>query len=118
MDELLSKLGRELVNSPFLSVMILDDDNNIVWHNQRFAQDFEQGDDLVGKKCYEVTGNPTVHPNCPLELSLKENKRVKGYLAFDEVNFFYLTVPLDDKHSAKIHVFLPKQPDNKKEVKP
>jgi c-di-AMP phosphodiesterase-like protein len=117
MQELLNKLGKELVNSPFLSMMILDEDNNIVWHNQRFAQDFEQGDSLVGKKCYQVLGSETTHPNCPLELSLKESKRVKGYIDFGDSNFLYLTVPLDEQHSAKIHIFLPKQPDNIKEIR-
>lgn len=117
MEKLLARLGQELVNSPFLSVMILDDDNKIVWHNPRFAQDFEQGDNLVGKKCYEVTGSAKIHSNCPLELSLKEGKRVKGYLDFGSHNFFYLTIPLDAKHAAKVHVFLPKTAANKSESK-
>lgn len=117
MEKLFEKLGLELVNSPFLSIMILDDDNNIVWHNERFAKDFDQGDNLVGKKCYHVTGSEGIHSNCPLELSMKENKRVKGYLDFGDANFFYMTVPLDEKHAAKIHVFLPKQPDNTKEIR-
>ncbi len=116
MDALLTKLGKEMVESPFLSVMILDDDNTIVWHNERFAKDFNQGDNLVGKKCYNVTGSDKMHLNCPLELSLRENKRVKGYIDFGNINFLYLTVPLDEKHAAKIHVFLPKEPDNKSET--
>jgi hypothetical protein len=115
-EKLFEKLGKELVQSPFLSIMILDDDNNIVWHNERFAKDFEQGDNLVGKKCYNVTGSEGIHSNCPLEKSMKENKRVKGYLDFGQMNFFYLTVPLDEKHAAKIHVFLPKEADNASEV--
>jgi len=116
MDELLVKLGKELVNSPYLCIMILDDENNIVWHNPRFAKDFDMGDNLVGKKCYNVTGSENIHPNCPLEISMKENKRVKGFQSFGDINFFYLTVPLDEKHAAKIHVFLPKEPDNKIET--
>ena len=116
MEQLLAKLGAELVNSPFLSMMILDDEYNIVWHNQRFARDFELGDDLVGMKCYNVTGSDGIHSNCPLELCRTENKRVKGFLDFGDCNFFYITVPLDEKHSAKIHLFLPKQPDNNREI--
>ncbi|MBM4399070.1 MAG: hypothetical protein FJ041_01895 [Candidatus Cloacimonetes bacterium] len=115
MEKLLAKLGKELVESPFLSVMILDNDNNIVWHNRRFAQDFNQGDNLVGRKCFNVTGSETTHSNCPLEISRREQKRVKGFLDFGSTNFFYLTVPLDDIHSAKVHVFIPKQADNKME---
>jgi hypothetical protein len=117
MEELLLKLGKELVNSPYLSVMIVDDDNNIVWHNERFAKDFLQGDNLVGKKCYHVTGSNSIHDDCPLALSVNEQKRVKGYLDFSSQNFFFLTVPLDAKHAAKVHVFLPKQPDNHRETK-
>jgi len=116
MKELLDKLGKELVNSPFLSVMILDNDNNIVWHNERFAKDFLQGDNLVGKKCYNVTGSHTVHDDCPLALSKNEQKRVKGYLDFSSRNFFYLTVPLDATHAAKVHIYLPKEPDNHREI--
>jgi transcriptional regulator with PAS, ATPase and Fis domain len=115
MEKLLAILGQELVNSPFLSVMILDNENNIVWHNPRFAQDFNQGENLVGKKCFNVTGSDAKHNNCPLDICITENKRVKGYLDFGSHNFFYLTVPLDEKHSAKVHVFLPKEPDNKTE---
>jgi hypothetical protein len=117
MEELFSKLGRELVNSPFLSVMILDDDNNIVWHNERFPKDFDLGDNLVGQKCYYVTGSEGIHDNCPLAVSLNAKKRLKGFIDFGDKNFFYMTVPLDAKHAAKIHVFLPKEPDNKTETK-
>jgi len=113
MEELLNKLGKELVFSPYLSAMILDRDNNIVWHNQRFADDFKLGDNLVGMNCYHVTGSQDKHDNCPLDTSLTTGKRVKGYLDYGTNNFFYLTVPLDDNHAAKIHVFLPKQPDNR-----
>lgn len=115
MEKLLATLGQELVNSPYLSVMILDRDNNIVWHNQRFAKDFNQGDNLIGKKCYNVTGSDGKHNNCPLDKSLNENKRMKGYMDFGGSNFLFLTVPLDENHSAKVHMFLPKEPDNKTE---
>ncbi len=118
MDELLTKLGKELVNSPFLSVMILDAENRIVWHNEKFAKDIGKGDNLAGMKCYEALGSPSAHDNCPLELSLKEGKRVRGYLDFGNHNFFYLTIPLDAAHAAKVHVFLPKQADNKSVVEP
>ncbi len=116
MQELLTKLGNELVNSPFLSLMILDRDSRIVWHNQRFAQDFYLGDDLVGKKCYNVTGSAKEHPGCPLQASLNEGKRIKGYLDFGSSNFFYLTIPLDESHAAKLHIFLPKEPDNQRQT--
>lgn len=26
-----------------------------------------------------------------------------------DVNFLYMTIPLDEEHAAKVHVFLPKQ---------
>jgi hypothetical protein len=112
MDKLMEKLGKELVNSPFLSVMILNTKNEIVWHNKRFAQDFNLGDNLVGKKCFEVLGSATPHLNCPLAESLNNDKRMKGFLDFGEQNFFFITVPLDKEHAAKIHIFLPKEPDN------
>ena len=113
MENLLVKLGKELVKSPFLSVMILNKNNEIVWHNERFAKDFDQGPDLVGKRCFEVLGSETTHANCPLEESLNKGKRMKGFLDFGGQNFYFLTVPLDQNHAAKIHVFLPKEPDNK-----
>ncbi len=116
MEELLSKLGKELVDNPFLSMMILDENYNIVWHNASFSRDFDLGDNLVGKKCFEVTGSPTIHANCPLQKSLKEHKRIKGFLDFGDVNFLYFTVPLDEKHAAKIHIFLPKEPNNQEEI--
>ncbi len=113
MVDLLGKLGMEIVNSPFLSIMILNRDNEIVWHNERFARDFDLGADLVGKKCYHVTGNESVHAFCPLDESINYGKRMKGFLDFGDTNFYFFTVPLDENHAAKIHVFLPKEPDNK-----
>jgi hypothetical protein len=112
MDKLLEKLGKELLDSPFLSMMILNSTNEIVWHNQRFAKDFDQGDNLVGKKCFQVLGQETPHMDCPLAESLNNDKRMKGFLDFGEQNFFFITVPLDKEHAAKIHIFLPKEPDN------
>jgi hypothetical protein len=112
MDKLLEKLGKELVKSPFLSIMILNRKNEIVWHNERFARDFNQGSNLVGQKCFHVIGSETIHLDCPLAESLNHDKRMKGFLDFGEQNFFFLTVPLDKDHAAKIHVYLPKEPDN------
>jgi hypothetical protein len=113
MDELLSKLGKQLIDSPFLAIMVQDEDNNIVWHNKLFAQEFDLGDNLVGRKCYEVSGSPTKHNGCPSEQALKTGKHVCGWLDWGEKNFFFVAVPLDEKHAAELHVRLPKEPDNK-----
>ncbi|HPT71982.1 MAG TPA: hypothetical protein PLE74_06845 [Candidatus Cloacimonadota bacterium] len=112
MDKLIEKLGKEMVSSPFLSIMILNTKNEIVWHNKRFAKDFKHGPNLIGMKCFNVIGSDTPHVDCPLAESLNHDKRMKGFLDFGEQNFFFLTVPLDKEHAAKIHVFLPKEPDN------
>lgn len=114
---LLQTLGQELVNSPFLSIMILNERYEIVWHNHRFAEEMSEGKDVTGRHCFEVAGSEGIHDNCPLMLALKDKKRVNGFLDFGDVNFYYLTVPVGDNLAAKIHVFLPKEPDNQRVIK-
>jgi hypothetical protein len=110
LDQLRTQLGQELVDSPFLSVMILATDYHIVWHNDRFAQDFgAQPGSLVGRTCHSVLQSETPHDGCPLLVSLLEGKRCQGWLDFGDRLFFYLTVPLDAQHAAKVHVFLPRE---------
>ena len=48
LEGMLGKLGRELVNSPYLSVMILNRKYQIVWHNQKFADEFNEGHSTFG----------------------------------------------------------------------
>ena len=116
-QQLLGFLGKELIDSPFLSIMILDDTYKIVWHNEQFGQEMGNGADLRGKHCFEVTGSPSPHDNCPLMASILDKKRVQGFLDFGDNNFFFLTVPLSEGYAAKIHVFLPKEATNQKVIK-
>ena len=34
LEKMLDKLGQELINSPFLSIMIVNKKYQVVWHNQ------------------------------------------------------------------------------------
>lgn len=109
---ILQTLGEELVHSPFLSIMVLNDCYEVVWHNQRFADEFSAGASLLGKHCYEIVGSETAHSNCPLQESMKEGKRIKGFMDFGDRNFLFFTVPIAEKLAAKIHIFLPKEADD------
>jgi hypothetical protein len=111
LEKMLGKLGDELINSPYLSVMIVNKKYQIVWNNQRFADEFNKGNSLLGKPCFHAIGDDTVHENCPLQKSIREGSRSKGFLDFGDRNFFFLSIPLDEEHAAKVHIFLPKEPD-------
>lgn len=109
-EAMLGKLGRALVDSPYLSVMIVNKKYQIVWHNQRYADELNSGQDLTGTACFQSVGSKEVHAECPLQKSIKSGECSKGFLDFGEQNFLYLTIPLDEEHAAKVHIFLPKQP--------
>ncbi|MGI6359080.1 MAG: hypothetical protein ACOX2K_10405 [Bacillota bacterium] len=109
MEALLEKLGHELVNSPYLSVMILNRKYQIIWHNQRFADEMNEGKSLVGMPCFQAVGSQKVHANCPTQQSIETGKSSMACLDQGDVNFLYMTIPLDEEHAAKVHVFLPKQ---------
>ena len=107
---MLDKLGSALVNSPHLSVMVVNKKYQIVWHNQRYADELSGGQELVGTPCFQSVGSKEVHAQCPLQQSIRTGESSKGFLDFGEQNFLYMTIPLDDEHAAKVHIFLPKQP--------
>lgn len=109
-EAMLSKLGRALVDSPYLSVMIVNKKYQIVWHNQRFADELNDGQALIGTPCFQSVGSKEIHAGCPLHKSIMSGDSSKGFLDFGEQNFLYLTIPLDEEHAAKVHIFLPKQP--------
>lgn len=110
-ETMLGKLGMALVNSPYLSVMIVNKKYQIVWHNQRFADELNGGQSLLGKPCFQSVGSKEVHAGCPLHKSILTGESSKGFLDFGEQNFLYMTIPLDEEHAAKVHIFLPKQPE-------
>jgi hypothetical protein len=112
-EAMLAKLGGELVNSPFLSVMIVNRKYQIVWCNQRFAEEFGHAGVLDSNMtCFNAIGSEKVHEGCPLQRSLLAGKCIKGFLDFGDRNFLFLTIPLDEEHAAKVHIFLPKEADN------
>lgn len=109
-SNMLEKLGSELVNSPYFSVMVVNKKYQIVWHNQRYAEELNNGKSLVGTPCFQSVGSKVVHAECPLHISIITGDSSKGFLDFGEQNFLYITIPLDEEHAAKVHIFLPKQP--------
>jgi len=111
LEKLLGKLGSELVNSPFLSVMIVNRKYQMVWHNQRFADEFNNGKKIENLTCFQAIGSDKVHEDCPLQNSLRQNVNSKGFLDFGSNNFLFLTIPLNEEYAAKVHIFLPKGPD-------
>jgi hypothetical protein len=108
LEELKKRLGEELVNSPFLSVMIVNRKYQVVWHNQRFAEEFNQGGESTGVPCFQAAGFDKVHANCPLQKSIKEGKPNMAAIESDDSTFFYMCIPLDEEHAAKVHFFLPR----------
>jgi hypothetical protein len=116
-ESVFALLGQELVNNPYLSIMILNENYEIVWHNERFGEEMGDGADMKGQNCFKVVGSQTPHDTCPLMQTIREQKRIKGFLDFGDRNFLYMTVPLGDKLAAKIHMFLPKEVDNSTVVK-
>jgi hypothetical protein len=111
------KLGKGLVENPFLSIMVLNKRYDIVWHNKRFAEEMNAGSSAVGKKCFFLLGSSKPHDDCPLMKSIKEGVNTKGFLDSDDKNFLFFTIPLGDEYAAKVHIFLPKTPDNRIEAK-
>lgn len=116
-EKMLDKLGSELVHSPFLSVIIVNRQYRVLWSNQRFADEMNGGQSVAGRRCFEALGSDKAHKDCPLQKSLREGKRMKGFLDFGDRNFLFLTIPLDEDHAAKVHIFLPKEADNVLEEK-
>lgn len=112
LEDMLGKLGRELVDSPFLSVMIVNRKYQVVWHNRRFADEFNNGNRIEHNTCFQTIGSDKVHENCPLQKSIRDQVAIKGFLDFGDRNFLFLTIPVDEEHAAKVHIFLPKEPDN------
>ena len=111
-EALLTLFRDSFLNSPHVAVMIVDKGLNIIWHNKSFAREFKQGDNLVGKKCYQVTGVATQHQGCPTQSSLHHGKYTKCFFDFGDKNFFCLTIPLGNSCAAKIHTYLPKVAKN------
>lgn len=105
----LETLGNELVHSPFLSITIVNRKYQIVWSNQKFADEFTQGQPIDSGLCFEVVGSDKVHKDCPVQASRIEKVRIKGIYDFGDCDFFFLTIPLDDDHAAKVHLYLPKE---------
>lgn len=109
LDSALDTLGRELVHSPFLSVIIVNQRYQVVWSNQRFADEFAQGRPVCEGLCFEVIGDDRVHQDCPVQASRIEKVRMRGVYDFGDQDFLFLTIPLDDEHAAKVHLYLPKE---------
>lgn len=116
-EKMLDKLGRELIDSPFLSIMIVNKKYQVVWHNRRFADEFSNGVEIRGMTCFQAIGSEKVHEDCPLQRSLLEGVDIKGFLDFGDKNFLFFTIPIDEEHAAKVHIFLPKSPDGIVEAK-
>ncbi|MBN1232960.1 MAG: hypothetical protein JXA60_06385 [Candidatus Coatesbacteria bacterium] len=111
-ETVLSKLAKNILDNPFLSIMVLNKKLDVVWHNERFAEEMNEGRKIENMKCYEVLGNKEAHKDCPLMKSITKKVNTKGFLDSEDRNFLFLTIPLDEEHAAKIHIFLPKQADN------
>lgn len=109
---LLKHLGTQIVNSPYLSVMIVNRKYQIVWHNQRFADEFNGGKPIENKFCYQSSGSAAAHDGCPAQKSIQTGKTISGYMDFGDRNFFFITVPLDGELAAEVHVSLTKEADN------
>ena len=116
LEKLLSSLGGTLLESPVLSVMIVDQEMNIVWHNESYARDMGAGPDITGRKCYEVTSDVKVHRGCPTQLSLREGKFTRGLYDLGQRNAMVITIPLPGGLAAKVHAFLPKDTTQEAEV--
>jgi len=112
-DLLVSKLKDAILDSPHLAVMILDRKLDIVWHNQRFGQEFRDSMPIVGRKCFQVTGSDKPHQNCPLRASFDRGKFTQGFFDFGDRNFVFVTIPLGDGYAAKIHTYLPKDAEGR-----
>ncbi len=106
---MLEKLGQELVNSPYLSVMILNRKYQVVWHNQRFADEMNGGQEIKDSTCFRAVGSDKVHEGCPLHRTIETGQSSMDCLDYGDSNFFYMTIPLDEEHAAKVHIFLPKK---------
>lgn len=111
LEKMMEKLGQEIISSPFLSIMIVNKKYQVVWHNQRFADEFNNGDKISERTCFQAIGSEKVHEDCPLQKTLRQGMNIKGFLDFGDKNFLFLTIPIDEEHAAKIHIFLPKEPD-------
>lgn len=111
-ETILSRLSKNILDNPFLSIMILNNKLDVVWHNERFAEEMNDGKKIENMKCFEVLGSKQAHKDCPLMKSIEKQVSTKGFLDSEDRNFFFLTIPIDENHAAKIHIFLPKQADN------
>ncbi len=105
---ILDSLGKALLESPFLAVMIVDQDLNIIWHNEAYARDLGV-ENCVGQKCYEVTSSDKAHAGCPTQITLKKGNYTRAFYDFGETNGLFFTIPLPDGLAAKVHTFLPKE---------
>jgi hypothetical protein len=81
LEALQEKLGKELVNSPFLSVMIVNRQFEVVWHNQRFADEFNQGGESTGVPCFQAAGFGEVHANCRCRGALRRESPIWAVLS-------------------------------------
>ncbi|MGE5527750.1 MAG: hypothetical protein ACM3X6_01225 [Patescibacteria group bacterium] len=116
LEPILAALGQQLVESPALSIMIVDREMNIVWHNASYARDMGGGPDLVGMKCYAAASDVRRHAGCPTRASLFKGKTTRGLYDFGARNALVITMPLPHELAAKIHVFLPKEAGNSPET--
>ncbi len=111
LESLQERLGWELVNSQFLSVMIVNRKHQVVWHNQKFADEFNQGQPVDSTTpCFQAAGFGQIHADCPLQESIRTGKSSMACVDAGDSNFLYISIPLDEEHAAKVHIFLPKNP--------
>jgi len=117
--DLLEKLGQAVLDSPVLSIMVVDREMHIVWHNRSYARDMgAAGSDLRGRKCYEVASDVKVHKGCPTQSTLREGSHTRGLYDFGEKNAVILTIPLGGGLAAKVHTFVPKDAGHDPEMFP
>jgi hypothetical protein len=103
-------LGDAIIGSKIFKIMVVDADMNVVWVNEAHASMFN-GEELIGRKCYETLGSEKIHAGCPTCISLKTGKTATGLYNFGPQNALIITLPLPGGFVAKVMLDAPQDAD-------
>jgi len=88
-------LIKSLLDNPLDGISIIDEDNNIIWMNEKLKKKLGN---KRGIKCYEILGNKKVKcPHCTALRSLKSSKSLVSKGKVKNSNYDFITIPLKDK---------------------
>jgi hypothetical protein len=115
-NEIVNSSASAFIHSTLFGVVIVDKEYNIVWHNEKFANDYTAGVNVVGIKCYESLGSDIPHKICPTKATLTNKSFSRQLLDQDNNYFVSMSFPVGNDFAAHIYTSFDKDKINIEEI--